>query len=111
MQFPWRLVETKLRPSAMCSSSQLKIIRITQGWEPDTEVIVIGSSERILTHHTGNVEVVIEQNNVADGIVRIETASSIGHDHGENTEKLAHARCEGASFHGVAFVKMGTADE
>jgi len=48
---------------------------------------------------------VIYYDNVADGIVLVQTAGSIGHEHGLDTQDLAHTRGKGGLFNAMTFIE------
>jgi hypothetical protein len=57
------------------------------------------------TDKTGNVQVVVQTDDIADSVVWVETTCRVGQEHGIDTHDLAHPGGEGDGLHIMAFVE------
>jgi hypothetical protein len=57
------------------------------------------------TDETSKVQVVVQANDIADSVVRVEATGRVGQDHGVDTNDLAHPGGEGDGLHIMALVE------
>lgn len=91
----------------MCELAEAKVVRVTQRREANAKVVVVGPTQRMEASHSHKVEVVVETYQVADRVVRIQTAGRIGEKHGLASEYTANAYGECDGGHVVPFVETG----
>jgi hypothetical protein len=57
------------------------------------------------TNETSNVEMVVQTNDIADSVVRVEATGRVGQQHGVNTNDFAHPGGKGDGLHIMALVE------
>jgi hypothetical protein len=51
--------------------AELDVVGVAEGWEADAKVLCVGTAERVEANEAGEVEVVVEADDVAHGVVLI----------------------------------------
>lgn len=89
----------------MGETTEVEIIGIRQWREARSESVGIGAPEGVVSGNARHVEVIVDDHDIADVVVRVEAAGGIGDDQRLDIEKLEDANGESCSLDGVAFVE------
>lgn len=89
----------------MSEATEVEVVGVGERRKARAEGVGIYTAQRVVASDTGHIEVVVNNHNVADGVVGVDTAGSIGDDQSLDVKEFENADREGSGLDRMAFVE------